>query len=69
MSDSDDEPLTLSGDALAALQSFLAEKEEAERKFEELKAKAEADFEVKVDIDVFEEDYQLSQFWVCIMWR
>lgn len=64
MSDDEETP-SLSADTLAALQSFLVEKEEAEKKFAELQAQAEADFDqVKVDISAFGEDYQLSQFWV-----
>lgn len=50
MSDSDDE-VTLSPYALAALQDFLAEKQQKE--------------EVEVSGGTeFEEDWQLSQFWV-----
>ncbi|KAI1501552.1 putative N6-adenine methyltransferase-domain-containing protein [Biscogniauxia marginata] len=40
MSDSDDEPLTLSGDALAALSEFYAERDARAEKFEKLRVQA-----------------------------
>lgn len=64
---SDDEEIALPSDTLAILQSFMAEKEESERKFAELQRKAEQDFDLRVEIDAFEEDYQMSQFWVNFM--
>ncbi|KAJ1951014.1 Protein-lysine N-methyltransferase efm5 [Linderina macrospora] len=62
----DDESLSLSADTLAALQSFMAEKQAIDDKFEQLKGKAEQDFDTKqleITMDMFQEDWQLSQFW------
>ncbi|KAJ1529995.1 EEF1A lysine methyltransferase 1 [Nowakowskiella sp. JEL0078] len=64
-SDSDDE-LTLSADTMAALQDFLQTKKEADEKLEKLKSQAENEAEQRLFIesmDVFKEDWQLSQFW------
>jgi hypothetical protein len=72
MSD-DDEQLSLSGGAMAALQEFYKEQKEQEIVFAKLKALAEAKFEdaadaqskpASVDMSLFQEDWQLSQFWV-----
>ncbi|KAI9009100.1 putative N6-adenine methyltransferase-domain-containing protein [Hyaloraphidium curvatum] len=60
---SDDEPPSLPADTLAALASFLSEKEQSERRFAELQAAAEAGFAARAGIEDFAEDYQLSQFW------
>ncbi|CAJ2508823.1 Uu.00g138490.m01.CDS01 [Anthostomella pinea] len=46
MTDSDDEPITLSADALAALQQFYAERDSHVEAFEKLKAVATQDNEV-----------------------
>jgi hypothetical protein len=51
--------LELSENALRALHEFLQEKEVQEKRFEELKQKAEKDF----TMNDFKEDWQLSQFW------
>ncbi|KAJ3044303.1 EEF1A lysine methyltransferase 1 [Rhizophlyctis rosea] len=74
----DDEPLTLSSSTLAALQSFLTEKQQADERFERLRATAhdEADAAAEeaesartqeelaaLSMDDFGEDWQLSQFW------
>ncbi|KAM0511751.1 hypothetical protein ACHAPE_009541 [Trichoderma viride] len=61
MSDSDDEPITLSAHALAALKSFEAEKDEHQAKFQRLKAEAESN--ALLSIDAFSEDWNESQFW------
>lgn len=53
----------LSGDALAALQQFYGERDERAKQFEDLKAKAEDDFDGKLSMDVFTEDWNASQFW------
>ncbi|KAI8056907.1 putative N6-adenine methyltransferase-domain-containing protein [Syncephalis plumigaleata] len=74
---SDDESLALSSHALAALQEFLTEKQEHEERFNALQAAAEARHEESkkeggegnnqedplFSIDLFKEDWQLSQFW------
>ncbi|EMG48179.1 EFM5 Protein-lysine N-methyltransferase EFM5 [Candida maltosa Xu316] len=70
--DSDDEPITLSAHALAALQEFHTEEKERLEKFESLYQQSEDKFDeqqkqqqqdVKITIDDFKEDWQLSQFW------
>ncbi|KAJ2785045.1 Protein-lysine N-methyltransferase efm5 [Coemansia javaensis] len=62
--DSDDMP-ALSADTLAALQSFLDEKQEQDERFARLQANADEAFRgtAKVNMAVFQEDWQLSQFW------
>lgn len=64
--DSDDEILSLSASTLAALQEF--KKEEAERveQFNKLSLSAQEEYDEnqrQVSIDLFQEDWQLSQFW------
>lgn len=77
MSFDDDEPITLSADTLAALKDFQAEKEAEKDRFATLQARSQARFETvqaedgsggpiggdNPDIDLFKEDWQLSQFW------
>ena len=62
--DNDDDILKLSDNALAALQAFRAEKEEIIQQFSQLNASAELQFQKRVTMDLFQEDWQLSQFWV-----
>ncbi|CAA9965784.1 n-6 adenine-specific dna methyltransferase 2 [Pyrenophora teres f. maculata] len=59
----DDEIPQLSGDALAALKEFYGERDARQKQFEELKGKAEDDFEGKLSMDAFTEDWNASQFW------
>ncbi|EFQ95062.1 hypothetical protein CFE70_009173 [Pyrenophora teres f. teres 0-1] len=59
----DDEIPQLSGDALAALKEFYGERDARQKQFEELKDKAEDDFEGKLSMDAFTEDWNASQFW------
>lgn len=63
--DSDDEPLTLSSHALAALQEFKAEETARKDQFARLFQELENRFDdlQKVSIDDFKEDWQLLQFW------
>lgn len=63
--DSDDEPLTLSSHALAALQEFKTEETARKEQFAKLFQELETRFDElkKVSIDDFKEDWQLSQFW------
>eukprot|EP00042_Codosiga_hollandica_P038710 m.316846 g.316846 ORF g.316846 m.316846 type:complete len:220 (-) comp55466_c0_seq1:128-787(-) len=56
MSTEDDE-IVLSSAALAALQQFYAEQQQAEQLLQT------ADTETPIPISVFQEDWQLSQFW------
>ena len=70
MTDSDDEPITLSLHALAALQEFRNEEKERLEKFESLYQQSEDKFDEqkkqeqqKRTIADFKEDWQLSQFW------
>lgn len=60
--DSDDEPLTLSSHALAALQLFRNEEKTRKEQFAKLYQELEDRFD-QVTIDDFKEDWQLSQFW------
>jgi hypothetical protein len=46
------------------LKEFYGEKDTREKQFEDLKAKAENDFEGKLSMDAFTEDWNASQFWV-----
>ncbi|KAH6989443.1 putative N6-adenine methyltransferase-domain-containing protein [Ilyonectria sp. MPI-CAGE-AT-0026] len=71
MSDSDDEPITLSSHALAALAEFEAEKDASQQKFEKLRtgitaggptAKVISGDEL-LSISAFAEDWNESQFW------
>ncbi|ORY60722.1 N(6)-adenine-specific DNA methyltransferase [Pseudomassariella vexata] len=65
MSDSDDEPITLSGHALDALKQFYAERDAHTAKFEKLNAEAEENAKSgkPLTIESFSEDWQESQFW------
>ncbi|CAI5759535.1 unnamed protein product [Candida verbasci] len=68
----DDEPLTLSSHTLAALQEFKLEEKSRLEKFQTLFKQSENNFDnkqklnhqnLKLTIDDFKEDWQLSQFW------
>ncbi|KAI8939325.1 hypothetical protein NX059_003115 [Plenodomus lindquistii] len=59
----DDEPLQLSGSALDALKEFYGERDARQKQFEELKGKAEDDFDGKLSMEAFTEDWNASQFW------
>ncbi|KAI0106338.1 putative N6-adenine methyltransferase-domain-containing protein [Hypoxylon sp. NC0597] len=65
MADSDDEPITLSSHALAALQEFYGERDAHADKFEKLKAAAEEQHAgaQPLSMDAFTEDWNESQFW------
>ncbi|BFZ59125.1 Protein-lysine N-methyltransferase efm5 [Saitoella coloradoensis] len=73
MSGFDDEELFLSASSLAALQSFLVEQQAQKDKFDELEKKAQERFDAtraaeeededEVTMELFKEDWQLSQFW------
>ncbi|KAI0016359.1 putative N6-adenine methyltransferase-domain-containing protein [Xylariomycetidae sp. FL0641] len=73
MTDSEDESVALSANALAALQAFYSERDALADRFERLKtaddttaAAAEqdgADADGKLSMDTFAEDWGLSQFW------
>jgi hypothetical protein len=56
----------LSAGALAALQEFYSEKDARQQRFEDMKAKAEADFDDQNELSMadFAEDWNTSQFWV-----
>ena len=55
----------LSGSALAALQEFYTERDDRQKRFEELKSAAEDQhLKAKLSMDVFTEDWNASQFWV-----
>ncbi|KAK1638107.1 putative N6-adenine methyltransferase-domain-containing protein [Colletotrichum phormii] len=65
ISDSEDEPLTLSSHALAALAEFKAEEDARQKEFERLQELAEAKAAKKAPISMaaFMEDWNKSQFW------
>jgi len=51
---------------LDALKDFYSEKDAHAKHFENLKSSAENDFdETKLSMDLFAEDWNVSQFWVC----
>lgn len=55
----------MSGSALDALKEFYAERDERQKKFEELKQQAEDRADgVPLSMDAFAEDWNESQFWV-----
>lgn len=55
----------LSGSALAALQEFYTERDDQQKRFEELKLGAEEQHsKTRLSMDVFTEDWNASQFWV-----
>lgn len=60
--DSDDD-LALSLHALAALQEFKRDEEARNKEFEKLYKQLQDDYDRQVSIDLFQEDWQLSQFW------
>jgi hypothetical protein len=53
----------LSGSALDALKEFYGERDARQKQFENLKSQAEDDFEGKLSMDAFTEDWNASQFW------
>jgi hypothetical protein len=53
----------LSGDALSALKDFYGERDARQKQFEALKSQAEDDFDGKLSMDAFTEDWNVSQFW------
>ncbi|KAF2685884.1 hypothetical protein K458DRAFT_336727 [Lentithecium fluviatile CBS 122367] len=61
--DDDDEMPQLSGGALDALKKFYGERDARLKQFEDLKTKAEDEFEGKLSMDAFAEDWNASQFW------
>lgn len=55
----------LSSSTLDALKDFYSEKDAHTKRFADLKINAENDFdETKLSIDLFAEDWNVSQFWV-----
>ena len=58
----------LSDEALAALQEFYRERDDQEKRFEALKAAAAAPdskSQTLLSMEIFTEDWNSSQFWVC----
>ncbi|KAI5246044.1 N-6 adenine-specific DNA methyltransferase-like protein 2 [Aureobasidium subglaciale] len=62
--DEDDRP-QLDASTMALLQEFYTERDEREKQFEDLKAKAEDEFDSSkpLSMDLFTESWQDSQFW------
>lgn len=65
MDDDDDMP-RLPPDTLALLQDFNTEKDARTKRFEDLKKSAEHDFQAKISMDAFAEDWNASQFWYTV---
>lgn len=61
--DDDDDMPQLSAGALGALKEFYGEREARQKQFDELKGQAEDDFEGKLSMETFAEDWNASQFW------
>lgn len=61
--DDDDGVPQLSSGALAALKEFYGERDTRQKEFEKLKDQAEDDFDGKLSMDAFTEDWNASQFW------
>jgi len=60
----EDDDLQLSASTLEALKSFMSERDEQQRRFEELRGKAEDGHDKRiVTMTDFEEDWNQSQFW------
>jgi hypothetical protein len=68
----DDEPeermLALSTAAMAALQEFYSDQANLDAKFSALKEASETRFD-SIQMDLFQEDWQLSQFWVFFIYH
>lgn len=62
MEDNDDIP-RLPADLLSMLEDFNAEKDARTKHFEDLKTSAEHNFQAKLSMDAFGEDWNVSQFW------
>ncbi len=56
----------LHGDTLAALQEFYAERLSKENRFQDLRSDIEKkSAEAQLSMDMFSDDWNASQFWVC----
>lgn len=57
----------LPDDSLAALQEFYLERDSREKRFQDLKDDIEQKtFQAQWSMDMFSEDWNASQFWVCL---
>ncbi|KAF2000453.1 hypothetical protein P154DRAFT_522633 [Amniculicola lignicola CBS 123094] len=65
LGDDDDDTPQLSADTLDILKRFYNERDTRQKQFEDLKAKAEDEFDAdqKLSMEVFTEDWNASQFW------
>jgi hypothetical protein len=63
-----DQDSVLSGSALDALKEFYADRDARQKQFEDLKTVAEENAAkgVPLTMDAFAEDWNESQFWVCL---
>jgi len=66
--DGADQTSVLSSSALDALKEFYADRDARQKKFEDLKTIAEENAAkgVPLTMDAFAEDWNESQFWVCL---
>lgn len=56
----------LHDDTLAALQEFYLERDSKEKRFQDLKRDIEQrSSQAQLSMDMFSEDWNASQFWVC----
>lgn len=56
----------LHSDTLAALQEFYLERDSQEKRFQDLKKDIEQKgSQAQLSMDMFSEDWNASQFWVC----
>ncbi|MCJ1378020.1 hypothetical protein MMC17_001116 [Xylographa soralifera] len=58
-----DEVPELSRDTLAALQDFYVDRDAQQKRFQELKLATESNLQQKLSMDMFTEDWNVSQFW------
>ncbi|PHH69033.1 hypothetical protein CDD83_5848 [Cordyceps sp. RAO-2017] len=63
MAEDNDNSITLSAHAVAALAEFNAEKDSLRAKFDELQAEAEGHVHGSLSMEAFTENWNESQFW------
>lgn len=56
---------TLPHDTITALQDFYHERDQRQQHFNNLKAQVHQNSEIPLSMEIFSEDWNASQFWVC----
>ena len=56
---------TLPHDTIAALQDFYHERDQRQQHFDDLKAQVHQNSKTPLSMEMFSEDWNASQFWVC----